>query len=144
MWFLERKCTKVFFFLSLCLQFDESVRIWDVKTGKCLKTLPAHSDPVSAVSLFLLSTLEESSKFRINMDHVKWWLVSTRRFISTETAPWSCPVATTAFGENNLSSFLPSLDMLQLSCQKSVPSLSTLSVSRECQAWLLVSRSLLS
>uniref|UniRef100_A0A671V8F0 WD repeat domain 5 n=1 Tax=Sparus aurata TaxID=8175 RepID=A0A671V8F0_SPAAU len=61
--------------------FDESVRIWDVKTGKCLKTLPAHSDPVSAVSLFLLSTLEESSKFRINMDH------------------------------NNLSSFLPSLDI---------------------------------
>lgn len=33
-------------------QFDESVRIWDVKTGKCLKTLPAHSDPVSAVSFF--------------------------------------------------------------------------------------------
>lgn len=33
-----------------CLKFDESVRIWDVKTGKCLKTLPAHSDPVSAVS----------------------------------------------------------------------------------------------
>ena len=30
--------------------FDESVRIWDVRTGKCLKTLPAHSDPVSAVS----------------------------------------------------------------------------------------------
>ncbi|XP_015763042.1 PREDICTED: WD repeat-containing protein 5-like [Acropora digitifera] len=29
--------------------FDESVRIWDVKTGKCLKTLPAHSDPVTAV-----------------------------------------------------------------------------------------------
>ncbi len=24
-------------------------RIWDVKTGKCLKTLPAHSDPVSSV-----------------------------------------------------------------------------------------------
>lgn len=33
------------------LQFDESVRIWDVKTGKCLKTLPAHSDPVTAVSM---------------------------------------------------------------------------------------------
>lgn len=38
-------------FVSICPQFDESVRIWDVKTGKCLKTLPAHSDPVSAVSL---------------------------------------------------------------------------------------------
>lgn len=36
-------------------QFDESVRIWDVKTGKCLKTLPAHSDPVTAVSLFIYS-----------------------------------------------------------------------------------------
>ena len=35
---------------QLCfLQFDESVRIWDVKAGKCIKTLPAHSDPVSAV-----------------------------------------------------------------------------------------------
>ncbi|VDN32920.1 unnamed protein product [Gongylonema pulchrum] len=30
--------------------FDESVRVWDVKTGACIKTLPAHSDPVSAVS----------------------------------------------------------------------------------------------
>ena len=35
---------------NVCFQFDESVRIWDVKTGKCLKTLPAHSDPVTAVS----------------------------------------------------------------------------------------------
>ncbi|UYV73290.1 WDR5 [Cordylochernes scorpioides] len=35
-----------------CVQFDETVRIWDVKTGKCLKTLPAHSDPVYAVSFF--------------------------------------------------------------------------------------------
>ena len=36
--------------LNLLFKFDESVRIWDVKTGKCLKTLPAHSDPVTAVS----------------------------------------------------------------------------------------------
>jgi hypothetical protein len=36
--------------MSCAVQFDESVRIWDVKTGKCLKTLPAHSDPVTAVS----------------------------------------------------------------------------------------------
>ncbi|OWK10815.1 hypothetical protein Celaphus_00005060, partial [Cervus elaphus hippelaphus] len=38
--------------------FDESVRIWDVKTGKCLKTLPAHSDPVSAVSPAAAPTAE--------------------------------------------------------------------------------------
>lgn len=29
--------------------FDESIKIWDVKKGVCLRTLPAHSDPVSAV-----------------------------------------------------------------------------------------------
>ena len=49
------KANQVDVFLNLiCIfQFDESVRIWDVKTGKCLKTLPAHSDPVSAVSIIL-------------------------------------------------------------------------------------------
>jgi COMPASS component SWD3 len=29
--------------------FDETVRVWDVKNGNCLKTLPAHSDPVTSV-----------------------------------------------------------------------------------------------
>lgn len=53
--------------VCFCIQFDESVRIWDVKTGKCLKTLPAHSDPVSAVSSFLFSALEESSTFDTGM-----------------------------------------------------------------------------
>ncbi|GAA49066.1 COMPASS component SWD3 [Clonorchis sinensis] len=31
------------------VQFDESVKLWDVKTGRCIRTLPAHSDPVTAV-----------------------------------------------------------------------------------------------
>lgn len=48
-WSMQCPCTGWFYCVSL--QFDESVRIWDVKTGKCLKTLPAHSDPVSAVSV---------------------------------------------------------------------------------------------
>ena len=29
--------------------FDETVKIWDVKRGICLRTLPAHADPVAAV-----------------------------------------------------------------------------------------------
>jgi COMPASS component SWD3 len=62
--------------------FDESVRIWDVKvcvqvmhhtsfglswcllqTGKCLKSLPAHSDPVSAVNFNRDGTLIVSCSF---------------------------------------------------------------------------------
>ena len=30
-------------------QFDMTVKIWDVRSGKCVKTIPAHSDIVSAV-----------------------------------------------------------------------------------------------
>lgn len=33
--------------------------------------------------------------------------VCPHRFISTETAPWSCPVATTASGENTLGWTVP-------------------------------------
>jgi COMPASS component SWD3 len=44
-------------------QFDESVRIWDVKTGKCLKILPAHSDPVSSVHFNRDGTLIVSGSF---------------------------------------------------------------------------------
>ncbi|WVZ60350.1 hypothetical protein U9M48_010395 [Paspalum notatum var. saurae] len=29
--------------------FDETVRVWEVRSGKCLRVLPAHSEPVTAV-----------------------------------------------------------------------------------------------
>lgn len=29
--------------------FDETVRLWDTRTGNCIRELPAHSDPVTAV-----------------------------------------------------------------------------------------------
>ena len=45
------------------LQFDESVRVWDVKTGKCLRTFPAHSDPVSAVHFNRDGSLIVSSSY---------------------------------------------------------------------------------
>lgn len=48
---------------SVLFQFDESVRIWDVRTGKCLKTLPAHSDPVSAVHFNRDGSLIVSSSY---------------------------------------------------------------------------------
>ena len=40
-------------FAHLCLQvsgsYDETVRLWDTRSGTCIRELPAHSDPVTAV-----------------------------------------------------------------------------------------------
>jgi hypothetical protein len=43
--------------------FDETVKLWDVKTGKCLKTLPAHTDPVTAVNFNRDGTLIVSCSY---------------------------------------------------------------------------------
>ncbi|CAI5933419.1 unnamed protein product [Closterium sp. NIES-64] len=43
--------------------FDETVRLWDVKTGKCVKVLPAHSDPVTAVHFNRDGSLVVSSSY---------------------------------------------------------------------------------
>lgn len=87
--------------VTLCrpcrLQFDESVRIWDVKTGKCLKTLPAHSDPVSAVSDSL-----RGHRWRHCVGFLYSPCIGHCRFTSTETDPSSSPAATTDFGRNIL------------------------------------------
>ena len=37
--------------------YDEAVFIWDVRTAKVLKSLPAHSDPVSGVDFVHDGTL---------------------------------------------------------------------------------------
>ena len=43
--------------------FDESLRLWDVKTGRCLKILPAHSDPVSGIDFNCDGTLLVSGSY---------------------------------------------------------------------------------
>lgn len=88
--------------VALIHQFDESVRIWDVKTGKCLKTLPAHSDPVSAVRIRFHSSFQTFCRDEHVSHADTCWPVSCR-FISTETARWSCPAATTGSGKKQLS-----------------------------------------
>jgi len=43
--------------------FDESLRVWDAKTARCLKILPAHSDPVSGVHFSYDGTLIVSGSY---------------------------------------------------------------------------------
>ncbi|KAI9139825.1 will die slowly-like protein [Paraphysoderma sedebokerense] len=43
--------------------FDTTIKIWNTKTGDCLKTLPAHSDPVSAVHFNRDGTLIVSGSY---------------------------------------------------------------------------------
>ena len=43
--------------------FDETVRLWEVKTCECTNTLPSHSYPVTAVHFNIDSTLIVSSSY---------------------------------------------------------------------------------
>lgn len=50
-----------------CLQatgsFDETIRFWDVRSGRCLREIPAHSDPITALDFNPDATLLVSSSF---------------------------------------------------------------------------------
>uniref|UniRef100_A0A3P8U925 WD repeat domain 5 n=1 Tax=Amphiprion percula TaxID=161767 RepID=A0A3P8U925_AMPPE len=103
---------------SVSLQFDESVRIWDVKMGKCLKTLPAHSDPVSAVHFNRDGSLIVSSSY----DGL-WYCMKT---LIDDTNP---PVSFVKFSPNGKYILVATLDnTLKLwDCSKSLSCLKTYS-----------------
>uniref|UniRef100_A0AAQ6A4B6 WD repeat domain 5 n=1 Tax=Amphiprion ocellaris TaxID=80972 RepID=A0AAQ6A4B6_AMPOC len=103
---------------SVSLQFDESVRIWDVKMGKCLKTLPAHSDPVSAVHFNRDGSLIVSSSY----DGL-WYCMKT---LIDDTNP---PVSFVKFSPNGKYILVATLDnTLKLwDCSKGLSCLKTYS-----------------
>jgi WD40 repeat protein len=43
--------------------FDETVRTWDVREGRCLRELPAHSDPVTSVDFLRDGSMIASSSY---------------------------------------------------------------------------------
>lgn len=43
--------------------FDETVRVWDVRSGRLLREIPAHSDPVTALSFSYDGSLLVSGSF---------------------------------------------------------------------------------
>lgn len=53
--------------------FDESVRLWDVRTGICLRTIAAHADPVTGVAFHPDGSLLASSSYDGLMYHLPIW-----------------------------------------------------------------------
>ena len=77
--------------------FDETVRVWDVKTGKCLRVLPAHSDPVTAVDFNRNGSLIVSSSYD---GLCRVWDASTGQCMKTIIDDENPPVAFVKFSPN--------------------------------------------
>lgn len=77
--------------------FDETVRIWDVKMGKCLRVLPAHSDPVTAVDFNRDGSLIVSSSYD---GLCRIWDASTGHCVKTLIDDENPPVSSVKFSPN--------------------------------------------
>ena len=66
--------------------FDESVKLWDVDTGECISTLPAHSDPVTMIDFNKDGTKLATSSYD---GLCRIWDVDSSQCLVTLTAPGS-------------------------------------------------------
>ena len=89
--------------------FDESIRVWDVRTGKCLKTLPAHSDPVSAVHFNRDGSLIVSSSYD---GMCRIWDTTTGKCLKTLVDEDNPPVSFVKFSPNGKYILAATLDKL--------------------------------
>ena len=77
--------------------FDETVKLWDLRTGDCVCTLPAHSDPVTAVSLNRDGTCVCTSS---HDGLIRLWDVATGECLKTIFAAGNPPVCSAKFSPN--------------------------------------------
>ena len=77
--------------------FDETVKIWDVRSGECISTLPAHSDPVTSVSLNRDGTCIVSSS---HDGLIRIWDVATGECLKTIYAEGNPPVSFCKYSRN--------------------------------------------
>ena len=87
--------------------FDEHVRVWDVKTGKCLRKMPAHSDPVSAVHFNRDGTLIVSGSYD---GLCRIWETATGSCLKTLIGDDNPPVANVHFSPNGKMILAATLD----------------------------------
>ena len=77
--------------------FDETVKIWDVRTGECVSTLPAHSDPVTGVDFNRDGTCIVSSSHDGLM---RIWDVASGECLKTIYADGNPPVTFVRYSPN--------------------------------------------
>ncbi|GAB2211869.1 hypothetical protein Droror1_Dr00025208 [Drosera rotundifolia] len=87
--------------------FDETVRVWDVKTGRCLRVLPAHSDPVTSVGFDREGKLVVSSSYD---GLCRVWDVGTGHCVKTLIDDENPPVSFARFSPNGKFILVGTLD----------------------------------
>jgi WD40 repeat protein len=60
--------------------YDETIKIWDIRTGECLKTLQGHTDRIRAVTISPDGTTIASGSFD---GTIKLWDVKTGECLKT-------------------------------------------------------------
>jgi COMPASS component SWD3 len=78
--------------------FDETVKLWDIRSGDCVSTLPAHSDPVTAVSFNRDGTCVCSAS---HDGLIRIWDVTTGECLKTIYAAGNPPVSSVRYSPNS-------------------------------------------
>lgn len=77
--------------------YDEAVFLWDVRTARLMRSLPAHSDPVSGVDFVRDGTLVASCS---SDGLIRIWDTSTGQCLKTLVHEDNAPVASVKFSPN--------------------------------------------
>lgn len=77
--------------------FDETLRLWDVRSGRCLREVPAHSDPLTAVDFSHDGTLIVTSSLDGLM---RVWDTASGQCLRTMCDKDSPPVSNVRFAPN--------------------------------------------
>mmetsp|Transcript_9432 Transcript_9432/g.23672 ORF Transcript_9432/g.23672 Transcript_9432/m.23672 type:complete len:257 (+) Transcript_9432:515-1285(+) len=87
--------------------FDESIRIWDARTGVCHKVIAAHTDPVSAVAFSKDNTTIVSASYD---GLIRLWDVQSGNLYKTLVGDENPPVSHARFSPNSLYILAATLD----------------------------------
>lgn len=87
--------------------FDESVRIWDLRTSRCIRAIPAHSEPITAVQF------HPDGSFLVTGSYdglVRFWDPTNGQCLTTLHEKGTPPIGSVRFSPNGKYILTSSLD----------------------------------